>query len=109
MDYKKIIIINLAFMIILGKLLLSIFNRMQRNLNRIDIDSNKLLKFIFNYNYTGIFEESQKENFTLEDLKKFNNELNEFLKKYEFLSEVTNELEEVIIINQIYLSFNLIR
>ena len=94
MDYKKIIIINLAFLIILGKLMLLVFHKMQRNINRIKIEDNLLLKFIFEF----VLEESVHENhreFSLETLQSFSNEYNEIIKKYEFISDDKNKLDKV--------------
>ena len=94
MDYKKIIIINLAFLVILGKLMLLVFNKMQRNINRIKIEDNNLLKLIFDYD----FEDNVHENHTalsLEILQNFSMEYNEILKKYEFITGDKNKLDNV--------------
>jgi hypothetical protein len=50
MDYKKLIIINLAFLIILGKVLVFIFNKMQKGLKFIDIKNNPDLMKIYSLN-----------------------------------------------------------
>jgi hypothetical protein len=96
MDYKKIIIINLAFLIILGKMLQFIFNKMQRNLSRIDVDKNELLKFIFNHNYSDYISEDHKISLlSFDNLQKFKKDFDEISTKYEFVMKVNQQLDEV--------------
>ncbi len=103
MDYKKVIIINLAFLIIIGKILQFIFNKMQRNLNRIDIDNNKILNIIFNKTHNLNLKEIEKDQLTYEKLQNFSKDLNYNLKKYEYLLDEYDlkENDKVFIINQL--------
>jgi len=97
MDYKKIIIINLAFLVILGKLMQFIFNKMQRNFRWIEIEKNEVLKFIFNYNnsYYNITEDEEQKLKSFDNLQKFNKEVYELLNGYKNLMEVNEQIDEV--------------
>jgi hypothetical protein len=97
MDYKKIIIINLAFLVILGKLLQFIFNKMQRNLSRIEVEKNEVLKFIFNYNnsYYNITEDEEPKLKSFDNLQKFSKDIHEILNGFKFMIEGNKQIDEV--------------
>lgn len=70
MDFKKILIINLVLLIMIGKILLYIFNKMSKGLNHIPIDKSKKLKFLNNF-FTGSEINISNNNFTISNLQSF--------------------------------------
>lgn len=102
MDYKKIIIINLACLIILGKILVFTFNKMQKGLNFINIkDNSDLLKNV-NFNSQNIeeskfYEQDNSESFignkyNITLLQQFYNDY----RKINFNDLSTEEIREII-------------
>jgi membrane protein insertase Oxa1/YidC/SpoIIIJ len=99
MDYKKLIIINLAFLIIFGKLLLFLFTKIQRGLSKVDINHDKVILNIFDFYKNNKNELKFNDDFTIDELLKFKNELDLIKEKYinfDFNLQNENINEDVI-------------
>jgi hypothetical protein len=93
MDYKKFIIINLAFLIIYGKLLKFIFEKIQKGLNFIKIE-----------NYTGInifYKKSllvgiifEDKNFEIKEMQNFYSNLRNLVIVNDLTIEKINAINE---------------
>ena len=73
MEYKRFIIINLAFLIIYGKLLKYIFEKMQKGVKSINIDN-------FHLEYSSINNTSNVANIIVQSEAKVENILNFYFK-----------------------------
>jgi hypothetical protein len=108
MDYKKLIIINLACLLIVGKILSSLFVKMQKGLRHINLQENNVKEIFEIYqNITSKIEEENinlnylTSNYTFTELQTFYKDYKEITQNYQNLNflEVSDLAKKINTIN----------